>query len=127
MRKSRRKELKSPTITTTTSHQFLAIFFKGREDKEFVVDSGASIHMVSKEDLNSAELEIVRISRNPTTVLTANGEVQTQRISHGKCHRIGIIRDGDASSKYSRSSFFRETQPLEQQSKTTTHQKGQEN
>ena len=36
------------------------------EDREFVVDSGASMHMVSKKDLNEAELETVRTSKNPT-------------------------------------------------------------
>ena len=34
--------------------------------------------MVSKKDLNSAELETMRTSRSPTTVMTANGEVQTR-------------------------------------------------
>ena len=34
--------------------------------------------MVSKRDLNSAELATMRISKNPTTVMTANGEVQTR-------------------------------------------------
>ena len=48
------------------------------EEREFVVDSGASVHMVSKRDLNSDEWETVRISKNPTTVMTANGEVQTR-------------------------------------------------
>ena len=48
------------------------------EEREFVVDSGASMHMVSKRDLNSAELETMRISKNPTTVMTAHGEVQTR-------------------------------------------------
>ena len=33
--------------------------------------------MLSRKDLNSAELEPVRVFENPTTVLTANGEVQT--------------------------------------------------
>ena len=33
--------------------------------------------MISKKDLNSAELETVTTSRSPTTVITANGEVQT--------------------------------------------------
>ena len=33
--------------------------------------------MSSKKDLNSAELETVTTSRSPTTVITANGEVQT--------------------------------------------------
>ena len=37
---------------------------KGQEEREFVVDSEASMHMVSKKDLNSAELETMRISRN---------------------------------------------------------------
>ena len=34
--------------------------------------------MLSKKDLNSAELETRRISRSPTTVVTANSEVQTK-------------------------------------------------
>ena len=36
------------------------------------------MHVVSKRDLNSAELETMRTSRSPTTVMTANGEVQTR-------------------------------------------------
>ena len=47
------------------------------EEREFVVDSGASMHMISKKDLNSAELETLTTSRSATTVITANGEVQT--------------------------------------------------
>ena len=47
------------------------------EEREFVVDSGASMHMISKNDLNSAELVTSTTSRSPTTVITANGEVQT--------------------------------------------------
>ena len=35
------------------------------------------MHMISKKDLNSAELKTVRTSKCPTTVITANGEVQT--------------------------------------------------
>ena len=48
------------------------------EEREFVVDSGASMHMLSRKDLNSAELEIVRVFTSPTTVVAANGEVQTK-------------------------------------------------
>ena len=47
------------------------------EEREFVVDSGASMHMISKKDLNSAEMDTLTTSRSPTTVITANGEVQT--------------------------------------------------
>ena len=47
------------------------------EEREFVVDSGASMHMISKKDLNSAEMDTLTKSCSPTTVITANGEVQT--------------------------------------------------
>ena len=47
------------------------------DEREFVVDSGASMHMISKKDLNSAEMDTSTTSRSPTTVITANGEVQT--------------------------------------------------
>ena len=47
------------------------------EERKFVVDSGASMHMISKKDLNSAELETLTTSKSPTTVITPNGEVQT--------------------------------------------------
>ena len=36
------------------------------------------MHMASKRDFNSAELETMRTSRSPTTVMTANGEVPTR-------------------------------------------------
>ena len=35
------------------------------------------MHMLSRKDLNSAELEPVRASESPTTVIAANGEVHT--------------------------------------------------
>ena len=47
------------------------------EEREFVVDSGASMHMISKIYLNSAEMDTLTKSCSPTTVITANGEVQT--------------------------------------------------
>ena len=47
------------------------------EERDCVVDSGASMHMLSRKDQNSAELDTIRVSRNPTKVMTAIGEVQT--------------------------------------------------
>ena len=47
------------------------------EKRTFVVDSGASMRMLSKKDLSSDEMDTLRRSRNPTTLVTANGEVQT--------------------------------------------------
>ena len=45
--------------------------------REFVVDSGASMHMISKKDLSNAEMDTLTKSYSPTIVKTANGEVQT--------------------------------------------------
>ena len=39
------------------------------------------MHMVSKKDLKSAELETMRASKSPTTVMTAKGEVQRREES----------------------------------------------
>ena len=50
------------------------------------------MHMISKKDLNSAELETVTTSRSPTTVITANGEVQTNEEAT-VCRRIGCSLD----------------------------------
>ena len=61
------------------------------EEREFVVDSEASVHMVSKKDLNSAELETMRTSRSPTTVMTANGEVQTREEATVDVKQLGIF------------------------------------
>ena len=46
------------------------------EVREFVVDSGASMHMISKKDLSDAEMETLTKLCSPTIVITANGEVQ---------------------------------------------------
>ena len=48
------------------------------EEKEFVVDFGASMHMISKKDLSEAEMDTLTKWCSPTIVITANGEVQTQ-------------------------------------------------
>ena len=46
------------------------------EEREFVVDSGASMHMISKKNLSEAEMDTLTKSCSPTIVITANGEVQ---------------------------------------------------
>ena len=47
------------------------------EEREFVVDSRASMHMISKKDLSNAEMDTFTKSCSLTIVITANGEVQT--------------------------------------------------
>ena len=48
----------------------LAPSSKKPEEREFVVDSGASMHMLSKNHWSSDEVETLRKSMNPTTVVT---------------------------------------------------------
>ena len=48
------------------------------EEREFVVDSGASMHMISIKDLSDADMDTLTKSCSPTIVITANREVQTQ-------------------------------------------------
>ena len=57
---------------------------KNTEKRMFVVDSGASMHMLSKKDVRSDEMDTLRRSRNPATVVAANGEVQKKKKRH-KC------------------------------------------
>ena len=46
-------------------------------EREFVVDSGASMHMISKKDLSKSEMDTLTKSCSPIIVITANGEGQT--------------------------------------------------
>ena len=47
--------------------------------------------MVSQKDLNSAELDTVKVSRNPTTVVTANGEVLTKEEATVYVRRLDLF------------------------------------
>ena len=75
------------------------------EEREFVVDSRASMHMASRKDLDSADLETVRVSTSPTTVVTANGEVLTKEEPTLYVKGIGLIRDCNAFLRYTCSSL----------------------
>ena len=73
----RLKEKHESTFLSTAEDRCPAPSKIKPEEREFVADSGASMYMIRRKDLNSAEVETVRISRSPMTVITANGEVQT--------------------------------------------------
>ena len=61
------------------------------EEREFVVDSGASMHMISKKDLSNAEMDTLTKSCSPTKVITANGEVQTHEEAIVYVKELGIF------------------------------------
>ena len=61
------------------------------EEREFVADSGASMHMLSRKDLNSAELQTLKVPESPTTVVTANGEVQRKEEATVNVRELDLI------------------------------------
>ena len=71
------KEKNKATFISPSENRCLPASTLKPEEREFVVDSGASMHMISKKDLNDAEMDTLTKSCSPTTVITANGEVQT--------------------------------------------------
>ena len=71
------KEHERATFFSPSENRCLPASSLKPEEREFVVDSGASMHMISKKDLSDAEMDTLTKSCSPTIVITANGEVQT--------------------------------------------------
>ena len=119
--RSAASSLAAPSSSASSRPGILRAPSQQGSEREFVVDSRASVHMISKKDLNSAELESVTTSRSPTTVIADEWR------GHSLCHRIGKILD-NASPQGCASSFiarkdFRWTRILiwvNQWSKTTS-------
>ena len=71
------KEQERATFFSPSEHRCLPASTLKPEEREFVVDSGASLHMISRKDLSDAEMDTLTKSCSSTIVITANGEVQT--------------------------------------------------
>ena len=71
------KEHQRATFFSPSENRCLPASTLKPEEREFVVDSGASMHMISNKDLSDAEMDTLTKSCRPTIVITANGEVQT--------------------------------------------------
>ena len=71
------KEQERATFFSLSENRCLPASTLKPEEREFVVDSGASMHMISKKDLSDAEMDTLTKSCSPAIVITANGEVQT--------------------------------------------------
>ena len=72
------KEHERATFFSPSENRCLLAVTLKIEEREFVVDSGTSMHVISKKDLSKAEMKTLTKSCSPTIVITANGEVQTQ-------------------------------------------------
>ena len=71
------KEQERATFFSPSENRCLPASTLKLGQREFVVDSGASMHMISKKDLSDVEMDTLTKSCSPTIVITANGEVQT--------------------------------------------------
>ena len=94
------------------------------EEREFVVDSNASMHIISTKDLNSVESDTLTTSCSPTIVITVNGEVQT----HDKATVYALELDIFLTREYVRSFIAQKAWRwkrmfswVDQRSKTTFH------
>ena len=68
------KEHQRATFFSSPEKRCLPALILNPEEREILVDSGASMHMISKKDLSTAEMDTLTKLCSPTTV--ANGEVQ---------------------------------------------------
>ena len=85
------KEHQRATFFSAPENRCLPASTLKPEEREFVVDSGASMHMISKKDLSNAEMDTLTKSCSPTTVITANGEVQTHEEAIVYVKALGIF------------------------------------
>ena len=85
------KEKNKATFFTPSENRCLPASTLKPEEREFVVDSGASMHMISKKDLSKAEMDTLTKSCSPTIVITAIGEVQTHEEATVYVKELGIF------------------------------------
>ena len=76
---SKLKEQERATFFSPSENRCLPASTLKLEEREFVIDSGVSMHMISNKDMNVAEMDTWTKSCSPTIVTTANGEVQTHQ------------------------------------------------
>ena len=65
------KEHERATFFSPSENRCLPASNLKPEEREFVVDSGTSMHMISKKDLSNAEMDTLTKSCSPTIVITA--------------------------------------------------------
>ena len=129
---SSKKRTKLPFFSPTNEWSLPAPSAIKLEERQLVVDFGASLHMWSRKDLNSAELEAVKVSENPTTVVTATGEVPTKGEATVYAKEldwfVAVMLLEDTRAVLSLRKTLRRSRiflPLDQWSETTTHQRWQ--
>ena len=82
---------KTTFCSSVEARRMPALTSKSPEEQEFAVDSGASMHMLSKKVLSSDELNTLGRSRDSTVVVTANGEVPKNEEAQEKVHDLDLF------------------------------------
>ena len=77
------KEQERATFFSPSENRGLPASTLKPEEREFVVDSGASMHMISKKDLKDAEMDTLTKSCSPTIVITA--KKKCRRMKRQQC------------------------------------------
>ena len=85
------KEHQRATFFSSPENRCLPASTLKSEERDFVVEFGASMHMISKKDLSKAEMDTLTKSCSPTIVITANGEVQTHEEAFVYVKELGIF------------------------------------
>ena len=61
------------------------------EDREFIVDCGASLHMMSKNELASGEKDTIIKSTEPTVIMTVNGKAESTEEAVVHVHDMDVF------------------------------------
>ena len=97
------KEQDRATFISPSENRCLLAATLKLEEREFVVDSGAPMHMISKKDLNDAAMDTLTKSCSPTIVITTNREVQTHEEATVLCQRVEYILVCESPRKHASS------------------------
>ena len=65
-----------------------------------MVDSGASMHVLSKKDSNSAEMENSANFQNSSDGCNSQSRGANKKGSDSVCHGTGVVRDIEAPRRY---------------------------
>ena len=96
-------EQERATFFSPSESKFLPESTLEPEEREFVIDYGASMQMISKKDLNDAEMDTLTKSCSPTIVIVIQWRSADAWRGSGVCQRIGKILDYESPRKHASS------------------------
>ena len=97
------KEKNKAALFSPSENRCLPALNLKPEEREFVMDSGASMKMTSEKDLNDAEMDTLTKSCSRTMVTTANGQVQTHEEATLYVKELDIFLDYESPRKHASS------------------------